>query len=566
MLLNQIEAQLPPARTHRPHLKPLPSWGQIDLVRGSEKVEAIFDRMEGVRRGPEISAVDEEPDISRDDTRPSRALLDAMDAVQDDATRPVPPLVPDEPDAESDFAYETKTFPEPDAGISAVVEDEEPASDEFDTAFDIEFDTEMLSIADLLAIADLPVEASTEEIQREIRERASASSASSHADQLENQETVTDGQVDDEGEEYEVSQPGSDPFGSEDDFDAESGEVYATLASNTTAQSGIFPPDEDELVPLPADTAAMIIETGAASAEEIDQIEDEKDDAVIAAIAVQLTQFSLESSSQATMISRLGQRLAEAGKLPDAAMDQLFDLVDQAWQNSPNSESLIRYITLEESGEFLLYSTRVEHDLFLSMVFHSAMPVRTIRKQARRLSESLELVPEDSEPPAAKTLPSRPTDMRPPEGWAEAVKGTQELTVDESVPVRPAREEEETYIAYTCVWLPADPTLELLDDLADGLAEWIEDIAADHAWNLDDLAIFPDYVLVSLRAPQKALPDQVITTLMDETAHLSAEVFPRAANGGPFWTDGYYMVSPPRELSEREIARFITYQRQAQLG
>jgi REP element-mobilizing transposase RayT len=175
------------------------------------------------------------------------------------------------------------------------------------------------------------------------------------------------------------------------------------------------------------------------------------------------------------------------------------------------------------------------------------------------------LVPEEDEPPAAKTLPSRPTDMKPPEGWDEALKAAQGLAVDESIPVRPAHEEEAIYAAYTCVWLPADPALELLGELAEGLADWIEAIADDNAWKLDDLAIFPDYVLLSLRAPQKELPDYVITTLMDETTRRSEQAFPGVANGVLFWTDGYYLVSP-RELSEREIARFITYQRQAQLG
>jgi REP element-mobilizing transposase RayT len=313
----------------------------------------------------------------------------------------------------------------------------------------------------------------------------------------------------------------------------------------------------------------MMIETGASSADEIDQLEDDEDESVIAAIAVQLTQFSLESSAQATIISRSGQRLAEAGNLPDAAMDRLFDLVDRAWQ-SATSDALIRFITLPEAGEFLLYSAQVEHDLILSMVFHSAIPVRTIRKQARRLSESLELVPEEIEPPAARTLPSRPTDMKPPPGWDKTVEDKaveeQAAVAEESVPARPEPEEEVVYAAYTAMWLPADPTLELLDDLADGLAAWIEDIAADSAWELDDLAVFPDYVLVALRAPQTILPDDAIMRLMDETARLSQEAFPEVANGGPLWTDGYYVVSPSRELSEREVARFITYQRQAQLG
>jgi hypothetical protein len=54
--------------------------------------------------------------------------------------------------------------------------------------------------------------------------------------------------------------------------------------------------------------------------------------------------------------------------------------------------------------------------------------------------------------------------------------------------------------------------------------------------------------------------------LMEETTRRSADDFPDLAVEGSLWADGYYVVSPARPLSEREIARFITYQRQSQLG
>lgn len=53
--------------------------------------------------------------------------------------------------------------------------------------------------------------------------------------------------------------------------------------------------------------------------------------------------------------------------------------------------------------------------------------------------------------------------------------------------------------------------------------------------------------------------------LFDETARLTQEHFPeRIDAAGRLWANGYYVVTPPRALSDREIGRFITYQRQAQ--
>jgi len=81
------------------------------------------------------------------------------------------------------------------------------------------------------------------------------------------------------------------------------------------------------------------------------------------------------------------------------------------------------------------------------------------------------------------------------------------------------------------------------------------------------IVVNADFIAVSLCVPQKAQPDEVITQLMDETTHRSSALHPEWLDGyQPLWADGYYLVMPPRDLSDREIARFITYQRQAQIG
>jgi hypothetical protein len=139
-------------------------------------------------------------------------------------------------------------------------------------------------------------------------------------------------------------------------------------------------------------------------------ISEEAEEAAIARAAVQLTQFSLESSAQATMLSRPGRLLAAAGELPEAATNRLFEVVDNAWETTTSvSDSLIRFVTLLDIGEFLLYSAMVENGMTLSMVFHAdTLYARSAAR--RRLSESLALVPEVPEPLAAQTPPSRPTD------------------------------------------------------------------------------------------------------------------------------------------------------------
>jgi hypothetical protein len=122
-------------------------------------------------------------------------------------------------------------------------------------------------------------------------------------------------------------------------------------------------------------------------------------------------------------------------------------------------------------------------------------------------------------------------------------------------------------VGYTCLWVPYDPGRELLGDFADEIYQWMQDVAQENAWDLEYLDIQADYVVMTISAPQKTLPDGVIQRMMEETAQRTAAYYPDVVReAGLLWADGYYLVTPPRELTEREIARFVTYQRQAQLS
>jgi CheY-like chemotaxis protein/REP element-mobilizing transposase RayT len=507
-LLAQIEQQLPPPQKVRPKLKPLPSWEKQSLGGDDQAMQALFDRLEGTRSdtisSPEVDqALSEnggpvayfEPTPFSQDTRPSLVIREFQENV------PLP--------RERRAAAPAESGPPP-------VEDEmifTPAELE-------ELPPGMLTIDELYALADLPVEVEATPVPPLL--------------------PLFPAPV--------ISAPPDYPAALPDERPHEPPEPEQ-------AEGVIFPPDESHLIPLPADTAAMLIQ-GQMTVQEAVAEEDEA-----AKTAVMLTQYSLESSAQATMLTRPGKLITQAGSLPPAAAERLFQVVDHAWQTtSPDlTGPLVRFVNLPDAGDFALYSAPLGSDLYLSMVFHADTPVRTIRRQARRLSESLALIPDDApipapEPPAVITMPSRPTDLRAPAGLREAA---------EAAP-RPAPEEPTS--AYTCLWLPFDPGQELRGGLADDLDEWIREIARQSAWQLDNLEVHSDYVLLSVGVPQKTLPDSVLTDLMQHTARLCAESYPDTVKIGPLWTDGYYLVSPPRELTEREIARFITYQRQAQLG
>jgi CheY-like chemotaxis protein/REP element-mobilizing transposase RayT len=530
-LLAEIEEQLPPVLPRQPRLKPLPSWGKGTRLADARDLEAIFDRLQSeALRGAEDTQPSAHPSAAEMtgagpdldlgalfqemDTQPAgvpdelRELADAAPADEADITALFYAGVRAEaaPDAWQFAPADEETVAPPLAGPAPELTWEEPAESGPETG---------AAPAEPVAGVELwplPEEPAAPE-QMPVAARAEA-----------------------EGEE---AAPASA-------WEAEQPPVP------------VVPPEEEGLIAVPVEEAARLLGGETIAAEAADEID-------IAQMAVNLTQYSLESSAQATLLSRPGRLLAHAGELPAPVMQRLFEIVDAAWRTaSAPSDALTRYITLPEAGEFLLYSMVVEGNMVLSMVFGANTSLRTIRRQARRLGESLNLVPEAPEPPAARTRPRRPSPPPVPPAVTEAEPEVAEsVAVAAPEPEAPAPPPPAPTVGYTCLWIPHDPRLELRGEFAQELAGWLEEFAQQEGWAVEALAIHNDYVQMTLAVPQNLQPDQVMTRLMTATAERSAAEFPDLAFGQPLWADGYFFVTPPRELSDREIARFITFQRQS---
>jgi REP element-mobilizing transposase RayT/DNA-binding response OmpR family regulator len=123
-----------------------------------------------------------------------------------------------------------------------------------------------------------------------------------------------------------------------------------------------------------------------------------------------LTQLSLESSSQASIITKLDQIWAYAGELPQHAAEELARTVAVYFADGGGTD-LARFISLEATGnEYMLYATGLGGEYVLAMVFDAEMPFSKIRAQANRLAEGLSA----QQPPAPpveeaieETLPSQ---------------------------------------------------------------------------------------------------------------------------------------------------------------
>ncbi len=121
--------------------------------------------------------------------------------------------------------------------------------------------------------------------------------------------------------------------------------------------------------------------------------------------AQHLTRLTLESSAQATLLTRHNKLWAYAGQLSRQAADELTHILARHW-DAANGSDLLRFVRLETTqAEHMLYATRLSRTIVLAMVFDAETPFSTIRNQANQLARSLSI----SEAPSRFT-PEAPAD------------------------------------------------------------------------------------------------------------------------------------------------------------
>ncbi len=125
--------------------------------------------------------------------------------------------------------------------------------------------------------------------------------------------------------------------------------------------------------------------------------------------AQRLTRITLESSSQAALITRKNSLWAYAGSLSQNAAKEVAQAVTRNWDGQKGSD-LLRFIRLESTkAEHMLYATRLTTDTMLALVFDAETPFSAIRSQASQLITDLDREP-DPQKKAAPAAPERDRD------------------------------------------------------------------------------------------------------------------------------------------------------------
>jgi REP element-mobilizing transposase RayT len=270
----------------------------------------------------------------------------------------------------------------------------------------------------------------------------------------------------------------------------------------------------------------------------LDAVMDEEADPRVAQLALNLTQYSLESSAEGTLLTQGGEIIAFAGHLAPEDISDLQAATENDWDAENGAR--FRFVTLPSSGkDFLLYSIRTHARLTLSMVFAGTTPLRTIREQGRRLAQALQTVPDVAEPPTAVIE-------------VEAAGLQAPLPVQQHTPPPTS--------AYAYIWLLRDPNASLGQATIQAIHAGLSTQLGENDWRIHTLDVQQDYVYLLADVPGEQPPHEVIRDLKRRSAEIahaqSPEITPAL-----LWADSYFVLLPGRPLQTEEIHNFINMQR-----
>jgi len=261
------------------------------------------------------------------------------------------------------------------------------------------------------------------------------------------------------------------------------------------------------------------------------------DDPRIAQAALSLTHASLESTAEATLLTRNGEIVAFAGNLTREELEELRKSIADDWDTSVEKARL-RFFTLESSGrECMLYSRHTEDDLVLSMLFYGTTKLKDIRRQGERLLRALRSVPE----PAADEAPPPVSELVVP--------------VVTSEPPSPG-----PLTPYTVVWVLADPNAQLAEPVARALVAGLTTQLGELGWVVHEVRAEYEFVMVYADMPAEQPQDELVDDLKRRAAAIASAV-DTSLVPDTLWADGYLLVAPGRELQLEDIQSFIEFER-----
>lgn len=282
--------------------------------------------------------------------------------------------------------------------------------------------------------------------------------------------------------------------------------------------------------------------------------------------AQHLAQLSLESASQAALITRGAQVWAYAGELPQAAAEELAAAVGNGGE--PQAD-LARFVRLQATGaDYMLYATALGSDYKLALVFDTQVPFSKMRTQVDKMAAAMSTaeavnaaapvraaanghaatpLPGAPEAPPMEQSPTPPRVRWLPAVEAPAAGGT-------------------SLLSYAYVLAPRLPEHRLEGDLAEKLAAWLPQLCLAFAWRLEHLSIQPGFVQWMVSLSPETAPEHVVQTLDTHLSERIFDEFPRLQRDNPsgqFFAPGFLVLNGglPTDV---QVGEFIAQTRNRQ--
>lgn len=296
-----------------------------------------------------------------------------------------------------------------------------------------------------------------------------------------------------------------------------------------------------------------------------------EEDPYITQLAVTLTQMTTELAAEATILTRDNDIVAYSGEMPIEDIEDIRGEIREDWRAS-GEDARIRFITLPSSGrDYMLYSKATVGGFTLSMLFAGTKQLRVIRRQGERLIGALDAIPDgstevESLPDVSATLPEIPDVIEPVD--------EPEVDVEDSQPSQPVRpiptfdepddsDEEPIDVGpkepYTFIWMVESFEVQLSEHVAKQLVFWLEVQLNSMHWTIHKLEVHQDFVYLYADIPGEVTPSELIRSLIERSEKIvksEDESLPEK-----LWADAYLVLTPGRELTEREIQRFLNFGR-----
>ena len=252
------------------------------------------------------------------------------------------------------------------------------------------------------------------------------------------------------------------------------------------------------------------------------------DDPALAQLALSMTQMMTDLTADATVLTRDNHIVAFSGEMPLEDFRALRHAVGDDW-TAESSQSRIRFVKLPESGlDFMLYSRASVAEYTLTLVFAGGKPLREIRRQGDRMLQALDAAPGSDQPAAAS---------------------------EESPPIVAANGRQ----PFSFVWLVDDPARLLRKPVAEQLVFWLEVQLNSLNWRIHRLDVHHDFIYLRADVPGRASPESLVRTVMDRARQIACSE--DAALPSALWADAYLVLQPGRDMSERELQRFLQFAR-----